>query len=222
VQNAVPAAAAAAAEGAGDPDRPVAERVATRTLALRSEAYADEVRRLVDAGYAVMRRTGNLEPRVNDIVREAGLSNQAFYRHFRSKDELLLAILDDGRRQLVAYLEHRMAGATTAEARVQAWVRGVMEQARNATAAENTRPFAINSARLADQFPEEVARSRELVVRPLRAAVAETGGDAQRDADAVYHLVIGCMNDALIARRPPSRDDIDHLEEFALGGLRGT
>jgi AcrR family transcriptional regulator len=214
MQNVVPATA--------DRDPPVAERVASRTLSLRSEAYADEVRRLVEAGYAVMRRTGSLEPRVNDIVREAGLSNQAFYRHFRSKDELLVAILDDGRRQLVTYLEHRMAGATTAEARVRAWVRGVMEQARNAAAAENTRPFAINSARLADQFPDEVARSRELVVRPLRAAVAEAGGDPQRDADAVYHLAIGCMNDALVARKQPSRDDVDHLEKFALGGLRGT
>jgi hypothetical protein len=52
--------------------------------------------------------------------------------------------------------------------------------------------------------------------------VAEAGGDPQRDADAVYHLAIGCMNDALVARKQPSRDDVDHLEKFALGGLRGT
>jgi AcrR family transcriptional regulator len=210
VQNAVPAGP------------PIAERVASRTLADRSAAYAEEVRRLIDAGYAVMRRTASLEPRVTDIVREAGLSNQAFYRHFSGKDELLVAILDDGRRQLVAYLEHRLAGASTAESRVRAWIEGVMEQARNPAAAENTRPFAINSARLADQFPDEVARSRELVVRSLRDAVAAVGGDPQRDADAVYHLVIGCMNDALIARRRPSRDDVEHLERFVLGGLRGT
>jgi AcrR family transcriptional regulator len=217
VQNAVPAAAAG-----GHRDSPVAERVASRTLALRSEAYTEEVRRLVDAAYTIMRRTGSLEPRVHDIVREARLSNQAFYRHFRSKDELLVAILDDGRQQLVTYLEHVMAGATTAEDRVRSWIRGVMEQARNAAAAENTRPFAINTVRLADQFPDEIARSRELVIRPLRAAVAEAGGDPQRDADAVYHLVIGCMNDALVARRRPSRDEVDHLERFVLGGLHGA
>jgi AcrR family transcriptional regulator len=216
MQNAVPTTAAI------DPQQPVAERVASRTLAVRSEAYADEVRRLIDAGYIVMRRTDTLEPRVSDIVREAGLSNQAFYRHFRGKGELLVAILDDGQRQLVEYLERRMASAATGEARVRAWVEGVMEQARNAAAAENTRPFAINSARLADRFPEEVARSRELVVRQLREAVAEAGGDPQRDADAVYHLVMGCMNDALVARRRPSREDVDHLEQFVLGGLRGT
>jgi AcrR family transcriptional regulator len=214
MQNAVPAAA--------DPEPPVADRVASRTLADRSAVYADEVRRLIEAGYTVMRRTESLDPRVTDIVREAGLSNQAFYRHFRSRDELLVAILDDGRRQLVTYLEHRMAGADTGEARVRTWVEGVMEQARNAAAADNTRPFAINSARLADLFPEEVARSRELLVRPVRDAVAELGGDPQRDADAVYHLVLGAMNDALVARRRPSRADVEHLEEFVLGGLRGA
>jgi AcrR family transcriptional regulator len=201
---------------------PVAERVASRTLAGRSEAYAEEVRRLIDAAYAVMRRTETLEPRVSDIVREAGLSNQAFYRHFSGKDELLVAILDDGQRQLVTYLEHRMARAAPGEARVRAWIDGVMEQARNAAAADNTRPFAINSARLADRFPEEVARSRELLVRPLREAVAEAGGDPQRDADAVYQLVIGCMNDALVARRRPSKADVHHLDQFVLGGLRGA
>jgi AcrR family transcriptional regulator len=201
---------------------PVEERVASRTLAVRSEAYALEVRRLIDAGYAVMRRTETLEPRVSEIVREARLSNQAFYRHFSGKDELLVAILDEGQRQLVAYLEHRMASAATGEARVRAWVEGVMEQARNPAAADNTRPFAINSARLADRFPDEVARSRELLVGPLREPVAESGGDSQRDADAVYQLVIGCMNDALVARRRPSEEDVEHLVRFVLGGLRGA
>jgi AcrR family transcriptional regulator len=217
VQNAVPIPAA---EAYADP--PVAERVASRTLSVRSEAYADEVRRLVAAGYAVMRRSGTLDPRVHDIVREAGLSNQAFYRHFRGKDELLVAILDDGQRQLLTYLDRRMAGAEPGAARVRAWVGGVMEQARNAAAAENTRPFAINNARLADRFPDEVARSRELLVRPLRDAVADAGGDPQRDADAIYHLAIGCMNDALVTRRRPSEDEVAHLEQFVLGGLRGT
>ena len=213
MQNAVPAPAAS------EPEPGVAERFASRTLAERSEAYAAEVRRLVDAGYAVMRRTGTLEPRVNDIVREAELSNQAFYRHFRGKDELLVAILDDGQRQLVAYLEHRMAGAARGEARVRAWVEGVMEQARNPAAADNTRPFAINSARLGDRFPEEVARSRELVVRPLREAVADAGGDPRRDADAIYHLCLGCMNDALVGRHRPTHDDVEHLVQFVLRGL---
>jgi len=199
---------------------PVAERVAGRTLASRQEAYTDEVRRLVDAGYAVLRRTGGLEPRVGDVVREAGLSNQAFYRHFRGKDELLLAILDDGQRQLVGYLEHRLARVDPGAAQVRAWVEGVLEQARNRGAADNTRPFALGSARLADRFPEEMARSRESVVAPLRAAVTAAGGHPTRDTEAVYQLTMGTMNDALVRKVTPSKADVAHVVEFALAGMR--
>jgi hypothetical protein len=30
------------------------------------------------------------------------------------------------------------------------------------------------------------------------------------------------MNDALVARRRPTEDDVAHLEQFVLGGLRGA
>ncbi|HEV2309163.1 MAG TPA: TetR/AcrR family transcriptional regulator, partial [Acidimicrobiia bacterium] len=56
---------------------PVERAVAARTLEDRAAAYADEVRRLLEAAYTVMRRTGSLDPRVSDIVATAGLSNQA-------------------------------------------------------------------------------------------------------------------------------------------------
>ena len=192
--------------------------VAARTLQRRADAYAGEVRRFLDAAYAVMRRTGGLDPRVSDIVTESGLSNQAFYRHFRGKDELLLAVLDDGQRRLVSYLEARMARAEPGAPRVRAWVEGVLEQARNPAAAENTRPFVSNTVRVADRFAAEHARSREVLVVPLRTAVIEAGGDP-RDADAIYQLAMGRMQDALVRHERPTVDEVDHLVEFALRGL---
>jgi AcrR family transcriptional regulator len=198
---------------------PVERAVAARTLEERATAYADEVRRLVDAAYGVMRRTGSLDPRVSDIVRAAGLSNQAFYRHFRGKDELLLAVLEDGQRRLVAALERRMARATTGAGEVQAWVEGLLEQARNPEAAANTRPFAVNGARLTERYPEATASQRERVVAPLRDAVAAAGGDARRDADAIYHLAMGRTEDAIVRREPPSREDVAHLVAFALRAI---
>ncbi|MGH9013805.1 MAG: TetR/AcrR family transcriptional regulator [Acidimicrobiia bacterium] len=211
MQNTVPAVA--------DRSESLADRAASRALTERHRAYAEEVRRLIDAAYAVMRRSGETDPRVSDIVREAGLSNQAFYRHFRGKDELLLAVLDDGHRRLVGYLEHRLSRATPGAEQVREWVEGVLEQARNREAAGNTRPFAIDGARLADRFPAETARSRELLLRPLRDALVVAGGDADRDADAIYHLVMGSMNDALVHRATPSQADVDHLVDFALTGI---
>jgi AcrR family transcriptional regulator len=198
---------------------PVERAVAARTLQERASAYADEVRRLVDAAYGVMRRTGSLDPRVSDIVRAAGLSNQAFYRHFRGKDELLLAVLEDGQRRLVATLERRMAKATGGAGEVRAWIEGVLEQARNPEAAANTRPFAVNGARLTERYPDATASQRERVMAPLRAAVAAAGGDARRDADAVYDLAMGRTEDAIVRRETPSREDVAHLVAFALRAI---
>ena len=142
--------------------------LAERALAERREQYVAEVRRLIDAAFVVMRRTGTIEPQVRDIVREAGLSNQAFYRHFASRDALLLAVLADGRRQLVAYLEGRLA-ATTDPARASCGATSTGSWRRRATtrAADATRPFAIDGNRLAAAFPEEVAASKtELLEHP--------------------------------------------------------
>ena len=213
MRNAVPALDAGVQSGG------IAEQAASRAVAARFEAYAEEIRRLIDAALTVMRRTGSLDPRVGDIVRASGLSNQAFYRHFRGKDELLLAVLDDGQRRLVGYLEARMARVEPGTPRVRAWIVGVLEQARNDDAAANTRPFTSNAARLAERFPEQTAHSRELVVEPLRIAVADAGGDPSRDPDAIYQLAFGYMNDALARRERPSRADVAHIVDFALRGI---
>jgi AcrR family transcriptional regulator len=197
----------------------VVSSLADRALADRHDAYTAEIRRLLDAALAVMRRDETLEPRVGDIVREAGLSNQAFYRHFRGKDELLLALLEDGRRRLVETIERRIARAEPGAPRVRAWILAVFAQAQDDEAAAATRPFAINGERLSAEFPDEAARSRDLLLDPLRAAIDQAGGDGARDAAAVYHVAMGTVHDALVARRAPARAEIDHVVEFALRGI---
>jgi len=52
----------------------------------------------------------------------------------------------------------------------------------------------------------------------LRTAVAEAGGDPDRDADAIYHVTFGEMEDALKRRVHPTREDVNHLVQFALKG----
>lgn len=196
----------------------VSHDLAARALAERQVAYAAEVRRLIDAAYAVMRSSGDIEPRVGDVVREAGLSNQAFYRHFRSKDELLLAVLTDGRQRLMTTLVARMERADPGALRVAAWIEGVLAQARNPVAAANTRPFAVNGNRIADRFPVEWNASRDALLAPLCIAVADAGGDPARDAEALYHLAFGAMESALLRRVTPTRAEVDRIVEFCLRG----
>jgi len=199
----------------------VAEALADRAVADRRAAYAAEARRLIDAAFVVMRREGTIDPGVRAVVQEAGLSNQAFYRHFASKDALLLAVLADGQRQLVGYLARRVASTTNPAEQVQRWVSGVMAQARDHDAAEATRPFACNSARLADLFPADLAASRAEMLASLTPAVQALGGNGH-DAELVRDLALARMNDAIAHRRIPSKGEIQRLVEFCLAGINGA
>jgi AcrR family transcriptional regulator len=212
VQNTVPARGVVA--------RTVEAEVAERALAGRRDQYAAEVRKLLDAAFVVMRRTGSIDPQVREIVRVAGLSNQAFYRHFPSKDALLLSVLADGRRQLVSYLERRLRDTDDPEQQLQRFIDGVMAQARDAEAADATRPFAINGNRLAAEFPDEVAASRRELLDLLRPSVTTLGGD-DRDVEFVHDLTLTRMHDALLQRRVPDRGEVDRLVQFCRAGIRG-
>jgi AcrR family transcriptional regulator len=190
----------------------IVSTLAGRSVADRHEAYAVEIRTLLDAALTVMRRDETIEPRVSDIVRTAGLSNQAFYRHFRGKDELLVALLDDGRQRLLATIERRMARVDDLTRKVRAWIEAVMDQARDPQAAAATRPFALNGDRLAVQFPSETQGSRDRLIEPLRELVGTTA------ALAIYHVAMGSVHDALVERRTPTRAEVDGIVEFALKG----
>ena len=145
----------------------LADDLVERSLNKRQAAYTIEVRQIIDATYRVIAKTGSFDPPVRSILREAKLSSPAFYRHFRSKDELLLVMLDEGRRKLVGYLAHRIDAATSAGERVAEWVRGVLAQAGDPTAARLTRPFVTEVERLHEQFPEEQRASEQLLLRQL-------------------------------------------------------
>jgi len=215
VQNAVPEVADRVSAA------PVEAAIAERGIADRRAAYASEARRLIDAAFVVMRRSGSIDPPVRAIVQEADLSNQAFYRHFPSKDALLLAVLADGQHQLVAHLERRMADASDPAEQVQRWIVGVMAQARDRDAAEATRPFACNGVRLADLFPADLAASRAELVASLAPSVRALGG-SDEDAELIQELAFARMNDAIAHRRVPARAEVQRLVDFCLAGINGV
>lgn len=208
------------------PPTSAAERAVERALGGRREAYAGEVRRLLEATFVLIERTGELEPRVADIVREAGLSNQTFYRHFASKQALLVAVLDEGVRILASYLDHRMSAAASPRDRVLEWLRGLLEQALSPAGARATRPFALARIRLAEAHPEEVAESERqltaLVREALRDAVAAgelPAADPEHDAETLYHLAMGWLQARLVEGGPADRRDAERLVDFARHGL---
>lgn len=201
-------------------------RSVDRTLERRRVTYENEVKLLVNAGFTLVERTGKLEPTVGAIVAEAGLSNQAFYKHFHSKDELLLAMLEQGVLLLRSYIEHRVASGGTCRARIRNWIEGVLEQALSEQGAAATRPFVISRARLSERFPREVeeaeARLTEMLRDEIRSGVTSgeyPAADPERDARLLYNLAMGWVERQLVDPNPADAADANHLVEFALRGL---
>jgi len=207
------------------PSEDLASRIAGRTLAARNAQYASqyalEVRRLLDAGLVVMRRCGtSSSPRVADIVTEAGLSNDAFYRHFASKRALVAAIIEDGTARLASYVEHQMAKATTPEEQVRRWVEAVLGQAADRDGAETTLAVMWNGGAVSDdndgERPTTVAMLAPLLDEPL-AALGST--DPLLDAALVAHMTIGRLSDHLWQRTAPKRAEIAHVVELVVRGV---
>jgi AcrR family transcriptional regulator len=209
--------------------RRAVDRAVERALQTQRDAYAAEAERLVQAALALIRERGDLEPPVAAIVRRARLSNQAFYRHFRGKHELLVAVLDHGIALLEVYLRGRMQAAPNATERIRAWLRGMLEQALNARGAEATRPFALARSQLARHYPEEVAISEQRLSALVREAIADAkragelpAADPDADAEALYHLAMGWLETRLLEDDPAERAQAKRLEAFAMAGLRAN
>jgi AcrR family transcriptional regulator len=186
-----------------------------------------EIQALIDATFDVIAATGTLDPPIRPILDTAQLSRQVFYRHFGSKDELLLVVLDESRQIVGAYLRRRMARAEGASAQLRAYIDGAMRQAQDPEAIRRTRPFAVTGRRLEARFPEQYARSQAALTRPLadviRAGVEEGVFESrQPDADAqiIYDAVFLCQNRHLLLRTTPTRKTVDDIHDFAARALR--
>jgi AcrR family transcriptional regulator len=197
-----------------EPTDDVAAAIAHQRLAKRGAEYTSEVRRLLDAGLDVMRRCGtSSSPRVSDIVAAAGLSNDAFYRHFASKQALVAAIIDDGSSRLASYLAHGMEKVATADGKVAAWVAGVMSQAADEEIAATTLAVLWNGATVGGTTTDPLA----VLLREPFAALGSS--DPAADAALCAHAAVGVLSDFLWRRVTPTLAQIDHVTEFCLRAI---
>ncbi len=200
----------------------LAGRAVERTVAGRRTEFETEMRRIVESTFSLIQRTGSLDPSMRDILAEAGISTQAFYRYFASKDELMLVLLDEGRRRLMDTLERRMRRADTPADRLRAWIEGVLAQATNPAASARTRPWVLSERHLSASFPEEQQSSVDLLVALLHEPIRglRRGSDEQVAALAtmVYRLTFATLGAHLVAGTKPTKDGVSQLVSFCLRG----
>jgi len=201
----------------------LARRAIERSTGDRRITYAQEIERIIEATYQIIEKTGSFDPSLREILKLTKLSNQTFYRYFQSKDELLVVVLDDGRRQIVDYLKHRMSLTTNPEDQIRAWIEGVLAQAKDPVAASRTRPFVVSPERLVEAFPDEMRTSRNRLVEILADAMSRRRDapavEIWRDAEAVYHLTFGTLHEHLSRRSAPDADEVEHAVQFVLRSL---
>ncbi|WP_312858404.1 TetR/AcrR family transcriptional regulator [Pseudonocardia pini] len=77
---------------------------------------------IIEAAYRVLSASGGDSVAVSEILRDAGLSTRAFYRHFDSKDALLLAMFRQETAAMTARLEAAVAAAPTTPDALRVWV----------------------------------------------------------------------------------------------------
>lgn len=204
------------------PDGPsLAEQAAGRSTADLVAARAGEAQRLMDAGMAVMVRHGTTgRPTVAEIVREAGLSNQAFYRHFASKDDLVTAIVDAGARRLATYVERRMAAQDEPLDQIRAWVAAVLSQATDLKAAVPTRAVSFNRNVLDVDREHAARRAESLVWAQLEGPLAALGRARPRDdAYLIGKLVFAVLTEALWSDERLRAGDVNDVASFCVAAV---
>jgi AcrR family transcriptional regulator len=143
-----------------------------------SQAHLDARRQqIVDAARARFASHGFARTSMADIVEESGLSNGAIYRYFTSKDEIVVAVCEQGTEALPAELTAAAIG-------------GFLEYVR-------TRARESDHARLVAQIYAEAAVSPPLAavvqhqLAAMRAAVAAlVPGDRRGHADEIAEAFV--------------------------------
>jgi AcrR family transcriptional regulator len=195
----------------GSASHAIARRVADRTVAPARARAVAEARALVEAALTVLRRKGAAGLTVADVLAEAGLSTRAFYRHFASKDALLLALFDADNEAVRGRVDAAMQAAADPHAALVAWVDQLLALAYSPRRSKRTQVLWTEGRRLQLEFPDEFERIFSAALAPLealleagRASGAFPGADPRRDARAIHAVTW----DLVEARLSGGSDDL--------------
>ena len=186
-----------------------------------------EERTLVEAAHRAMRRNGFSGATVADILAEAGLSTRAFYRHFASKDELLLAMYRRDSEAVASRVAARCNAAPTASAALAAWLDEMLSLAYEPRRARRAAVLGSKAARRAEAYPDAEAAAVAAMVEPLVAVLERGRADgsfplARPDVDGptIHAVVWSLAADRLHGRPGPSRQDaLAHALRFVLPAI---
>ncbi|URM94498.1 TetR/AcrR family transcriptional regulator [Actinomadura madurae] len=164
-----------------------------------AEHRARQLRTLLDAARALVAEEGIEALSLAALARRVGLSRPSLYEYFRSKDDLVAAVLEQELPRWAEHVERALAGVQSLDGKVEAYIRAqleVMTDGRHAAA------VALVEHALAEPALERIRVGHAQLLRPLAAAL-DAGGVPEPALRA--ELIQGLVDAAArVAQRDPA------------------
>ena len=188
-----------------------------KTLGSSQADKAASHERIIKAAAASIRRDGIDALGVSDLMSEAGLTHGGFYRHFRSRDELVEEAVDaalaHGARRAEA--ASNIGGTPAITAIIDGYLSPLHRDKPETGCAVAALPAEIarSSARARQSYARQVRRYLDLLV----ALGPSTDHDAERDeAQLILSALVGAISMARAVDDPELSDEILQRTAHAL------
>lgn len=162
----------------------------------RDRPDVDERGRIIDATYHCLLEPHEGPVPVAAILARAGVSSRAFYRHFESKDDLFLAMLQNLTATLSGWLDEIARGPGAPAEQVRAWIEQMFALATEPLVSSYLAVMESDEMRAAKGYPHarELARANRerSLVDILRRGVEDGSfplAEPESDAVAISALV---------------------------------
>jgi AcrR family transcriptional regulator len=167
---------------------------------------------------------GFVNTSIADIVRETGMSVGTIYTYFKSKDEIVRAIVEEGWRSLYTRVGAAMAGAENTKARLQLLVENFLPELLQDLPLIN---ILLSEAIDYTRLEEKVETLTDLVFSLLKTDRPEAPGwpgvSRQMLRTGLIVVFLGVLNAVRIARRSSlgirTEDIIGFVDVMARGAL---
>lgn len=184
------------------------ERSVDRALESSRRRAAARSRRFVKAALEIIEKDGLERLTVHAVIARAGLSLRAFYQRFTGKDDLLVAVFEEGIREAADAIRLRIAAEADPAERLHAIVAGMLP------ATGSSAVLAMMSRehhRLAESHPEELRYAlspfEKLIAENLAAGMRAgrvRRADPEQLAVLVLNMVSATVTSAVLLRERAS------------------
>src|SRR5437660_7782992 len=164
------------------------------------EAEVTRGDRFIKTAVAILGETGRTDFTVQEVVARSKTSLRAFYQHFSSKDELLLALFDRTIAQSVQGWRAE-TNALDSTAALKLVIDRVSQQPESSTQDSINRALSLYNQHLAETRPREYARVlsplhqliRDIVHRGITEGVFQPTLDVGAAAAIIMQIVLGAL-----------------------------